>query len=256
MEGGPITVTTSYKEVFHRLETAILRGDMPVGSLVPTEAELCETFQLRRSSVREGMRLLEQSGLVQRGAGRRLVVTVPARGGAAATFIHSVALSGVTLSEMWRVQRELDGLAARLACTHIDAAGLEAIARNLDETEKDRSDSKRVVALDMTFHRLIAETSGNRALVLAREPLGQLVLGGSEFVITSLAQSTERMIAAHRKVYEAICARDEERAAEWMMRHWDDFKRGCEMAGANFEAPVVEYMDAETILGMTRNMTS
>jgi DNA-binding GntR family transcriptional regulator len=44
-------------------------GVWPVGAMLPTETELCVTFAVSRHTVREALRLLEESGLVQRRQG-------------------------------------------------------------------------------------------------------------------------------------------------------------------------------------------
>ena len=87
-----INIATSYQEVFQQLEKAILQGNIKIGEPIPTEAELSRVFGVKRSSVREGIRLLEQSGLVVRGAGRRLIVTAPATDRTSENFIRSARL--------------------------------------------------------------------------------------------------------------------------------------------------------------------
>ena len=63
-----------YQTVAEQLTTAIEQGTYPVGSMLPTEAELCERFGVSRQTVREATRLLLQLGLVSRhqGVGTRV----------------------------------------------------------------------------------------------------------------------------------------------------------------------------------------
>lgn len=245
MKAEPIVVQTSYQEVFRQLEAAILRGDLKMNEPIPTEAELCDLFQVKRSSVREGIRLLEQSGLVVRNPARRLVVTAPDPSRSSENIIRSVTLNNVTLEELWRVQRELEALASRLAAETAPPALLERIRQNIEETRANRDDPKTIVKLDMEFHRLVTDAAGNRALTLARDPLGVLLYASSDFVITRLEQSSERLIAAHQRIYDAIAANEADQAAQWMLKHMDDFKRGCIMAGANFDDPISDFVDPE-----------
>ena len=251
MKAQPIIVQTSYREVFRQMEGAILRGELAMNEPIPTEAELCDLFQVKRSTVREGIRLLEQSGLVTRNRARRLVVTAPDAGRSSQNIIRSVALNGVTLEELWRVERELEALASRLASDVIAKPLLERLQANVAETKERRDDAKAIVRLDMEFHQLIADASANRALTMARDPLGVLLYASSDFVITRLQQSTERLIAAHQRICDAIAAGEADEAATWMLKHMDDFKRGCIMAGANFDDPITDFVDADVIVGLT-----
>lgn len=63
-----------YQTVAEQLTAAIEEGRYPVGSMLPTEAELCTHFGVSRQTVREATRLLLQLGLVSRhqGVGTRV----------------------------------------------------------------------------------------------------------------------------------------------------------------------------------------
>jgi DNA-binding GntR family transcriptional regulator len=63
-----------YQRVAEGLSQAIQRGVHPVGTMLPTEAELCARFGVSRQTVREALRVLAQLGLVSRhhGVGTRV----------------------------------------------------------------------------------------------------------------------------------------------------------------------------------------
>ncbi len=83
--GAPSSVGTSqgadraglplYARIEAQLRDAIAQGDYAVGTLLPTEAELCETLRVSRHTIREALRRLVESGLVERrqGAGTMVV---------------------------------------------------------------------------------------------------------------------------------------------------------------------------------------
>lgn len=64
-----------YTELANELRTAIERGDYPVGSLLPTELELCERHDISRHTARAALAVLSDAGLVRRrpGAGTRVI---------------------------------------------------------------------------------------------------------------------------------------------------------------------------------------
>jgi DNA-binding GntR family transcriptional regulator len=63
-----------YQTIAEKLSAAIQQGVYPVGSMLPTEAELCARFGVSRQTVREATRLLLQLGMVSRhqGVGTRV----------------------------------------------------------------------------------------------------------------------------------------------------------------------------------------
>lgn len=75
VEGMPL-----YQQVANELIAAIRAGTHPVGSLLPTENELCERFAVSRYTVREALRQLTRLGLVSRrqGSGTQVAAAAPA----------------------------------------------------------------------------------------------------------------------------------------------------------------------------------
>lgn len=71
-----------YARIEARLRDAIAEGRHPVGSLLPTEAELCAGLKVSRHTVREALRRLVEAGLVERrqGAGSLVIAREPSRG--------------------------------------------------------------------------------------------------------------------------------------------------------------------------------
>jgi GntR family transcriptional regulator len=64
-----------YAELGDLLQAAIEKGEYPVGTLLPTELELCERFEVSRHTARAALAQLIAAGLVQRrpGAGTRVI---------------------------------------------------------------------------------------------------------------------------------------------------------------------------------------
>lgn len=68
-----------YATVATELAAAILDGRRPIGSLLPTEQELCQSFGVSRSTVRQALRRLGELGLVAgaQGVGTRVIADQP-----------------------------------------------------------------------------------------------------------------------------------------------------------------------------------
>lgn len=63
-----------YQDVADTLIAEVADGRFPIGSMLPTELELCERFGVSRFTVREALRQLEAMGLVARRQGAGTVV--------------------------------------------------------------------------------------------------------------------------------------------------------------------------------------
>ena len=66
-----------YRELAADLRARIAAGEFPLGSLLPTELELCRANGVSRHTARDALRLLQEGGLVERrqGAGTTVVAT-------------------------------------------------------------------------------------------------------------------------------------------------------------------------------------
>ena len=66
-----------YKQLMQKLRSDIAAGVYPVHSRIPSEQELCETYQVSRVTVRKALAELTQEGLLKRRQGKGTFVEVP-----------------------------------------------------------------------------------------------------------------------------------------------------------------------------------
>ena len=80
MDGGQGGRTPRYAEILTVLRDEIAAGAFPVGSSLPSEADLCARFAVSRFTIREALRRLQSDGMVERvqGAGSKVVRDAPA----------------------------------------------------------------------------------------------------------------------------------------------------------------------------------
>jgi len=60
----------AYMKVYTKLKGMILDDIYPIGSLMPTEPDLCNMFEVSRTTIRKTMELLEQGGFIKIQQGR------------------------------------------------------------------------------------------------------------------------------------------------------------------------------------------
>src|ERR1043165_2392863 len=117
-------------QVIEQLRTAVAQGDWPLGTRIPTEVELGEQLGVGRNTVREAVRALAHTGLleVRQGDGTYVRATSEVSGAIR-------RLCGSELREVLQVRRMLEVEAARLAATdHTDEelANLRALHTQRD----------------------------------------------------------------------------------------------------------------------------
>jgi DNA-binding FadR family transcriptional regulator len=232
-----IQASPAYQRVAEAIEGEILSGNLSPGDRLGTEADLGRQFGVNRSTVREGIRLLEQGGLICRDKSRRLCVTLPRYSRLATRVSRALVLHQVTFRELWEASMSLETATAEGAAARATKEDIAELESNIASMEAARS-SQEVADLDSEFHILIAKVSKNRVLQLAREPAGLLFIPTLKVILDKINVARGRNLVAHRNIVEACRQHDVEGARLWMQRHIRDWKRGFEKAAQDLDEPV------------------
>lgn len=233
-----IVNSPGYKRVAEVLEEEILKGRMLPGAYLPSELELASQLGVNRSTVREGIRSLENSGLVRRVGAKRLIVTVPTNQDINRATSRALVLRKTTFLELWEIQMELEPFSAELAAKRIEPDVLAKIEENVAEMERVIEDDKAIIALDVTFHRLVAEATSNVALQIVTEPIGFMLFEATASLYRDVPQSRHRLLTAHKNILTALAEGNAESARLWMEKHIRDFRVGYSLSGLMLDAVV------------------
>jgi len=248
----PIRVAAAYEMVAEAIEREITSGRLKPGDEIGTEAELVRQFGVNRSTVREGIRVLEQSGLVRREAARKLFVCTPHYRNLSSRMSRALVMSEVTFRELYETAMVLELGAIEGAVAKADDGDIAALEDNHARAEAAVDDPVVLADLDTKFHALIARASHNRVLELAREPAALLFFPTSEMICRKVAQGGRRMVEAHGQLIDSIRERDLDRARLWMARHVTDWKKGFERTGRSIDEPVERAFDQGMIARLFR----
>jgi len=233
-----IQPTPAYRLVAEAIEKRILAGRIRPGEPIGTEAELVKQFGVNRSTVREGIRMLENDGLIRRQANRQLAVGLPHYERLATRATRALVLHEATFRELYETSMALQMATMAGAVERVTKAQIAALQDNVDRTAKVLDDPAAIAVLDTEFHALIGAASGNRVLQLAREPSDLLILPTTELVLRRSKVGAERLLEAHRMMLDAMRRRDVAAGQLWARRHIDDWRRGFERAGNDLDQPI------------------
>ncbi|MFT3872681.1 MAG: FCD domain-containing protein [Nocardioides sp.] len=242
----PLNIAPAYRLIYEAIERQIVEGSLRDGEELPSETELAAAFGVTRNTLREGIRLLEQSGYVTRQTGKRLVVTRPHYTGQSHIASKALVMHAVTFRELWEVSLLLEAGSAAMAAPRISDDLLLELDRNVEAMRENLEGGREIITLDIEFHNIIGFSCDNKAMELAREPISLLLYPGLKnlFSHPKAVNAGSRMLEAHRDIVEALRRRDSEAAEAAMHRHMRDFKRGYVYCGIDINAP----LDAKTVL--------
>lgn len=236
---APIQLEPAYRKVASALLDRITQRAFNSGDRLPSETELAEQFGVNRSTVREALRELQTKGLLTRQRGSKLMmVTRPQTNAVAEGVSRALVLHDVTFLDVWESMSMFEPSIAETAArrrTEADMALLQQIRENF---LLHKQDTARCVHHVAEFFGAIAQATRNPVLVMAQEPLIQLLEPSLGAMIDKVPQARERIATAQRRLSEAVNARDPEEARVWMTKHIRDFRRGYEVAGIDLRHKV------------------
>jgi GntR family transcriptional repressor for pyruvate dehydrogenase complex len=234
----PIAIEPTYRKVASALVEHIVAGRLQAGDHLPPELELARQFGVNRSTVREALRELDSAGLLGRRRGsKRMMVIRPGPGHIGAGIRRALVLHDVTFLDVWEALMILEPPLAATSAARRSAADCRLLTQAHLSVCAAEGSPQTVVHVAQ-FFRALGEASGNPALVLAQEPLLQLLEPSLAAMIDKVPQARARIVDAQRRLTQAVEARDSESAQSWMTKHIRDFKRGYELAGINLRQTV------------------
>ncbi len=203
-------------QVFEKIQTAIVKGDIPPGSKI-TEPGLAKQYGISRGPLREAIRRLE---------GRRLIKRVPHVGA------RVVSLSYEELLDIYDVREAMEGMACRLAARNMtldEIAGLkELLARHEQASELQEGTAYYQKEGDLDFHfRIVLGSKNEKLTELLCGELYHLVRM-YRYQFSASSSRPKRAFEEHHRIVDAIEQRDEELAEMLMRRHISASRKNVE----------------------------
>jgi phosphonate utilization transcriptional regulator len=191
--------------VQRELEKRILAGELEPGKKL-NEEEIAFLFNVSRGPVREAFRSLESAGLLRVEKNRGV-------------FVRQVSVAEA--DEIYEVRAGIDELIGRLLAERITAARLaelRQLLRKMQASAKAR-DVAGYYPLNVRFHEMLAEFTGNRALV---ETYRRLVNSLHLYRRETLARGPDSFPIStreHAAIVDAIADGDADRAGKLLYQH-------------------------------------
>lgn len=207
-----------HEQTYQALRDSILSGELSPGERL-VETQLAEKLQVSRTPIREAMRQLQREELL----------TADPNGG-----LRVIEVSTTDAIHLYECRIALETLAVAGACVNATSAQLATLQSYVAQaellTQNDLTDSTetinsiKLLDLDHQFHRLIAESSGNKWLV----SLLDQVFDKMALLRTHTTRHNPMVLeirVEHQLIYETIAQRNVEAATKAIRSHLSASKK-------------------------------
>lgn len=190
--------------VFHRIREDILNGKYRENEEL-REVTIGEELGVSRTPVREAFRQLELEGLIH---------IVPNKGA------YVTGITSKDVRDIYAMRSLLEGLCARWATEHITEEQMEEMEENiyLSEFHAAKGHAEQLTELDSRFHEILYEASDSKMLRHTLSDFHEYVMRIRKQTLSDNTRSVQ-CNSEHRKIMEAIKAKDAEEAEKQARQH-------------------------------------
>lgn len=207
-------------QLYGQILEQIVSGALKEGDKLPSENQICRSFNVSRPTVREALMRLHADGLIttRQGSGTFVQRRPPD---------HLIRLSdGAGVAGMLRsleVRIPLEAQAAALAARRRTTAQMDRIIRAMGALRAAFETGEVPPARDFEFHMTVAAASGNPLFGEVLHTLEQAIQGAMSVALgitrTGSRDRARRVVEEHEAIVDAIARQDQEEAALAMRYH-------------------------------------
>jgi GntR family transcriptional regulator, transcriptional repressor for pyruvate dehydrogenase complex len=205
------------EQILEDLREQILGGGLARGAKLPTEKQLAQAYGVSGATIREAIRGLTTSRLIEVRHGSGAYVTANADQLIDVSLRSMIQMERINIRQVLGVLGALNGYAAELAATHASAEAIQAMQQTLDEINEAK-DARQISSGFMRFLDALAAASGNPLLAafcrfLAGVQMSLATeLSGDSF--ESWRKTSGKLAKDRQRLVDAIGSRDPAAARE------------------------------------------
>lgn len=225
-EIGQITHNSLSNSIIHRIKQYIIDNELKSGDQLPSELVLCTKLGISRASIREALKVLEGSGIIQ---------TIHGKGRFIREFNYDQMLDNLTYSirvhfhdfrEVVQVRMGLEAYFLPKAMYVLKEEDYESLADIFNEMEKrikENKDELDLVEIHTMFHQRLYQAFDNKLLnsLISVFASFQRVLSVTNFARTS---DKEQFLKKHWEILEALRHNNADAVSNCLKTHFSDYE--------------------------------
>lgn len=210
----------AYEEVAHHVRLMLSAGELKMGDRLPAERVLSKQLRVSRSALREALRTLEMSGLLEMKMGKSGGAFI-SNGNAkkvASSMADLLRLGDISLAHLTEARLLIENVVVRVACeraTESDYLALEANAKAASDLF-DKGMMSEKTDMNIEFHNALARATRNPVLILMMETLTDVLRA---FAHELGSETTRTGLHSRKRFLKAMRARDTQAAVHEMERN-------------------------------------
>jgi GntR family transcriptional repressor for pyruvate dehydrogenase complex len=206
---APIKTHRTFETVIERIIDAIDAEGLGADDRLPNESEMAKLLEVSRPTLRQALRILENSGVLRIKAGQAGGVFVATEMIPVDVVGQNIAHEVDHVAELIATRRMLEPIVYHLAAENASEEELDRIADTIALMHRHLGDPNMIQRADGMFHRRVAHAAGNQILLKTMSSIYR-DLNPLRGALNNDAEHGLHMIDVHSRQLAAIRARDHE----------------------------------------------
>ncbi|MFN2299711.1 MAG: FadR/GntR family transcriptional regulator [Anaerolineales bacterium] len=205
------------EQVFHQLRDQILGGAWPPGSKIPSESVLTRRLGVSRVSLREALNMLVSLGLLESRQGGGTFVKEYSSEVLFNPLVPMIALDKTDILDVLEYRRIVEKGTAGLVAEKAGKKEIGELEAAYREMTFVKGDVHAFARADLDFHLALARATGNPIIIKVNNIIKNVLSASMDKIVSALGVSDG--LSYHRRILDAIKARDPQRAEALMEEH-------------------------------------
>ena len=218
MEFKPITKKRLSESITEHIREFIEKNNLDVGSKLPSEQELANQFHVGKASIREALRILEITGIVEVKPGKGIYIKA-LTGDLIVPLSAWISGNKDTILRHFEARLIIEPEIAALAARRITREEIHIIGQNI-QLQKSFPQSRIASAIhaDIEFHCLVTDSAKNETLTMVLDSIARISFHGWKAAIRVKGRN-ESAVKEHTLLLRMLSKGDEDGARIAMRNH-------------------------------------
>jgi len=216
---GKIQISqTLSQKIERKIEEAIRQKKLVAGDKLPSEKELCESFAVSRTALREALRRLSARGLIVIRKGSGMIVSEIKIEDAinSLNLYYDLKFDSNLITQIIEVRRLFEPEIARLASRNRTDDDIKLLKENLAELTKcDPDNTQLEVDMINRFHMNLSKATGNPIIIISMEPIYSLLPRMRNLIYANVEGEKEYTLRLQQCILDAVEAQDDQKAYQY-----------------------------------------
>ena len=230
--GTSVASKSVVARIIDRITGAIINGELTPGSKIPTESELCESFQVSRNSVREAIKILESYGVLY--IKNRSEGTFVASGfnqKMLDPMLYGLILQKDSATDILELRQVFDIGILYVVAEKAENERISAIRKACDnlcsEAAAGDATPEKLLEADVAFHKAVVDASDNPLIASIAAYIDRITIPSRTRTMHSIMEQgmMPSFLDLHESIVRVVEQRDFRVIADTVRDHYQFWER-------------------------------